>query len=98
MCDWSMQLLVNSEIFKLSLNLSLTHLRGQISCYESEGELRPVMFKFENFQSYKNLYGKPFKGDWVAKVVFLIQILLIFGVRCMQSLLLKYTAINLEII
>ena len=38
--------------------------------------------KFENFEIYKDLYGKPFKRDWVAKVVFLIQILLIFGGRC----------------
>ena len=28
---------------------------------------------------YKDLYGKQFKRDWVAKVVFLIHILLIFG-------------------
>ena len=31
---------------------------------------------------YKDLYGKPFKPDWMVKVVFLIQILLIFGGRC----------------
>ena len=31
---------------------------------------------------YKKYYGKPLKRDWVARVVFLIQILLIFGCRC----------------
>ena len=30
----------------------------------------------------QNLYGKPLARDWVARVVFLIQILLIFGCRC----------------
>ena len=30
------------------------------------------------FKIYKDLY-EPFKRDWVAKKVFLIQILLIFG-------------------
>ena len=31
---------------------------------------------------YKDLYGKPYKLDWVAKVVFLIQMPLTFGGRC----------------
>ena len=30
---------------KLSLNLSLTHLRAQIACYELKGDLRSVMLK-----------------------------------------------------
>ena len=73
-----MQILVNSNILKLSLNLSLTHLRAQSACYELKGDLSPVMLKekfhdsFENFEIYKDLYGKPFTSDWVAKVVFLI--------------------------
>ena len=47
---------VNSKIFKLSLNLSFTHLRAQIACYELKGDLSPVMLKeifhdsFENFE------------------------------------------------
>ena len=47
---------MNSEIFKLSLNLSFTHLRAQIACYELKGDLSPVMLKeifhdsFENFE------------------------------------------------
>ena len=50
------QILVNSTIFKLSLNLSLTHLRAQIACYELKGDLSPKMLKeifhdsFENFE------------------------------------------------
>ena len=31
---------------------------------------------------YKDLYGKPCKRNWVAKVVFLIQMLLTFGGCC----------------
>ena len=50
------QILVNSKIFKLLLNLSLTHVRAQIACYELKGDLSPVMLKeifpqsFENFE------------------------------------------------
>ena len=53
---FSIQILVNSKIFKLTLNLSLTHLRAQIAWYELKGELSPVMLKeifhgsFENFE------------------------------------------------
>ena len=87
--EWcSIQILVNSKIFKLSLNLSFTHLRAQITCYELKRDLSPIMLKeifrhsFENFEIYKDLYGKPCKRDWVAKVVFLLQMLLTFGGRC----------------
>ena len=50
------KILVNSKIFKLSLYLSLTHLRAQIACYELKGDLSAVMLKeifdesFENFE------------------------------------------------
>ena len=43
-------------MFKLSLNLSLTHLRAQIACFELKGDFGPVMLKeifhesFENFE------------------------------------------------
>ena len=81
MVSWfSIQILVNSKIFKLSLNLSLTHLMAQIAHYELKGDLSPVMIK-EIFQNYKALYGKPSKRDWMAKVVFLIQMLQTFGGR-----------------
>ena len=36
----------------------------------------------KKFRIYKDLYGKPCKRGWVAKVVFLIQMLLTFGGRC----------------
>ena len=42
--EWfSIQLLVNSEIFKLLLNLSLTHLRAQSACYELKGDLGVIL-------------------------------------------------------
>ena len=50
-----MQIVVNSTIFKLSLNLSLTNLRTEIARYELKGDLSPKMVKeifhdsFENF-------------------------------------------------
>ena len=44
--EWfSIQLLINSENFKLSLNVSLTHLRAQSVCYELKGDLNPVMLE-----------------------------------------------------
>ena len=42
---FSIQLLVNSEIFSLSLNLSLMHLRLQSTCYQLKGDSSPVMLK-----------------------------------------------------
>ena len=35
--------------------------------------------QFKNFRIYKDLYGKPCKRDWMAKVVFLIQMLQTFA-------------------
>ena len=53
--EWfSIQLLVNSEILKLSLNLSLTRLRAQIACYELKGDLSPVMLQEIFHDSLKN--------------------------------------------
>ena len=54
---FSIQILVNSKTFKLSLNLSLTHVRAQIACYELKRDLSPVMLdeifpeSFENFET-----------------------------------------------
>ena len=73
MLQWlSIQILVNSKIFKLLLNLSLTHLRTQIACFQLKGDLIPVMLKelFHNSLQGLILYGKPLKRDWVAKNVF----------------------------
>ena len=56
MLAWfSIQILVNSKIFKLSLYLSLTHLRAQITCYELKGDLSPVMLKEIFHYSFENL-------------------------------------------
>ena len=49
--------------------------------------------KIEKFEIYKDLYGIPFKRDWMAKVALLIQILLIFGGRCNHN----FSDIRLEI-
>ena len=45
-----------SKIFKLSLNLSLPHLRAQISCYKLKGDLSAVMLKeifHDSFESFE---------------------------------------------
>ena len=55
------------------------HLRAQTACYELKGDLIPVLLKeifhesFENFEIYKDLYGKPCRRDWVAKLFFLFE-------------------------
>ena len=55
MLAWfSIQILVNSKIFKLLLNLSLEHLRAQITCYELKGDLSPVLLKEIFHESCEN--------------------------------------------
>ena len=49
--------------------------------YELKGDLSPVMLK-EIFHESVELYGKSCKRDWMAKVVYLIQMLPTFGGRC----------------
>ena len=59
------QILVNSKLFKLSLNLSLMHLRAQIACYELKGDLSPVMLKEifdESFENFEILQGFVWKA------------------------------------
>ena len=41
-----------------------------------------ILRQFDNFKIYNDLYGKPRNRDWVARVSFPTQILLIFGGRC----------------
>ena len=54
MLEWfSEQLLVNSEIFKLSLNLSPMHLRANSACYELKGDLSHVILKEIFYDSLK---------------------------------------------
>ena len=55
-----------------------------------------IQRQFKNFRIYKDLYGKPCKRDWVAKVVFLIKMLLNFRLP-LQSPLLRYTAENSQV-
>ena len=69
-----------------------TGAENQKDLYEKNNSSLPVFHtnpcKFsnlknsENFEIYKALCGKPCKRDWVAKVVFLIQMLLTFDGRC----------------
>ena len=49
---------------------------------------------FKHFKIYKDLYGKPFKRDWVAKAVFLLASNFR---RPFQSLHLRYTAENFRV-
>ena len=69
MLEWSsIQLLVNSEIFNLLLNLFLMHLRAQSACYELKGDLSPVMLK-EIFHN-KDLYEYHSSMTWWQKLFF----------------------------
>ena len=77
----SIQLIVNSEIFKLSLNLSLTHLRAQSTCCELKGDLSPVILKEIFHDSLKRSkftrnYMENHSGvtGWL-KLFFLIQVI-----------------------
>ena len=63
MLDWfSIQILVNFEVFKLSLNLCLTYLRAQIACYEWKGDLSPTMLKEIFHDSMKGFVWKTIPG------------------------------------
>ena len=52
---FSVQILVNSKIFKLSCNLFLTHLRAQIVYYKLKVDLSPVMLKETFHHSFEIL-------------------------------------------
>jgi len=52
---FSIQILVNSKLFKLSCNPFLKHLRAQIVCYELKGDLSPVMLKEIFHDSFENI-------------------------------------------
>ena len=50
---FSIQILLNFEIFKPSVNLSLTHLRAQIACYELKRRFEPcTVLKILNLQGF----------------------------------------------
>ena len=82
------ELLVNSETFKLSLNLSPTHLRAQSACYELKGDLSPLILNEIFHDSLKIskftriCMENHSSVTWWQKLFFLIQILLIFDDRC----------------
>ena len=100
--EWfSIKLLVNSDIFKLSLNLSFTHLRALSSCYELRGGLSPVILKEIFHDSLKiSKFSRicienHSRADWVAKRgLFLAPTNPSNFRRLMQSLLLRYTSEN----
>ena len=52
--------------------------------FEPHNALGSILKQFENFQIYKGLYGKLLKHDWVARIVFPIQIPLIFNGHCVR--------------
>ena len=56
-----------------------------------------ILQQFKNFRIYKDLYRKSLKRDWVARVVSLIQILLIFGGRWNRYFWDIYMAENLHV-
>ena len=70
--------------FILSLNLSLTHLRAQIACYELKGDLNPVMLKeiFHNSFKISGFVWKTIHVWLCGKSCFLIQIPQIFSSHC----------------
>ena len=49
---------------------------------EPQNASENILQQFEHFEIYKDLYGKPLKRGWVARVVFPTQILLFFGSHC----------------
>ena len=99
---FSIQILVNSKNFKLPLNLSLTHLRAQIACYELNGDLSPVMLKeifdesFENFEITTRICTENHASVTGWQKLF-------FSYKCfhfrrpLQSLLLSHTAENTQV-
>ena len=106
MVSWfSIQILVNSKIFKLSLNLSLTHLIVQIAHYELKGDLSPVMLKEIFHESCENfkitricMENHPSMTGWQKLFLnFLIQMPETFGSRPSQLLILRYTAENSQV-
>ena len=56
-----------------------------------------ILRQFKNFRIYKDLYGKSCKRDWMAKVVFLIKMLVTFGSRCNRPFAAGVTLSNLSL-
>ena len=67
----------------LSLNLySFTNIGWSLRLLEKAWQRLFLWVINLKFRNYKDLYEKPCKCDWMAKVVFLKQILPTFGGRC----------------
>ena len=82
--EWfSIHLCDSSEIFKLSLNISPSNLRAQSACYELKGDLSPVMLKEIFHDSLK-----------ISKFTMID---MENHSRVLQSLLLRYTAENVQV-
>ena len=71
--EWfSIQILVNFDIFELSWRLPLRiwdrllWIKGRFEPHNASGN---ILRQFKNFQISKGLYEKPLKRDWVARVV-----------------------------
>ena len=67
----------------LSLNLySFTNIGWSLRLLEKAWQQLFLWVIYLKFRNYKDLYEKPCKCDWMAKVVFLKQMLPTFGGRC----------------
>ena len=98
----SIQLIVNSEIFKLSLNLSHTHLRAQSACYELKGDLSSIMLKQIFHDSLKTSKFTRICRENHSSVTGWQKLFFQHTNRSnfrrpLQSLLLRYTAENLQV-
>ena len=83
--------LTENEVFR---NFSFD---GKFSIFTDSRSYGNISRQFENFEIYRDLYGKPFKHDWVAiKSGFSHTDPSNFR-RLMQSLLLRYTAENSQV-
>ena len=89
---WNFLTVVKSFLYTFKGWKCLLWIKRRFEPRNTQGN---ISRQFEN-EIYKDLYAKPLKHDWVAKVVFLIEILLISA--AMQWLLLRYTAENLILI
>ena len=98
--SYSHCLLVNFGIFKLSLNFlfafkgskCLLWIKRRFESHNAQGN---ISRQYENFKIYKDLYGKSFKRDWMASFSSLTNPSNFR--RPLQSLLLRYTAENVQV-
>ena len=95
--EWfSKQILVNFVFFKLSWTISLivTWLKSPFYSWQAIWARTCVRERFKNFKNYTELYEKPLKRDWVARVIFLTNPANFR--QPLQSLLFRYTTQHLQ--